>query len=171
MFVDRKCRYLIAHLDDDNQPRPDPQPQWNLKDWQKSYSATRNKTDVCHAVQYCTGLTLGMPSPRQVPIDHITDPAQAIDYPESRTCQITEQETGGPNESEDSYYVGNVFHFGWFTAKSLFQPAKVVPAWLHFAVVTGLDKFPKGLPGFLLTAVLPVMLDEVHPDSAVGLRK
>ena len=110
MFVDNKCRYLIDNLDDDNQSRPDPQPQWNLKGWQKSYSTTRNKADVCHAVQYSTGLTLGMQSPRQVPIGHITDAAQAIDYPESRTLRITEQKTDGPKESEDSYYVGNVFH-------------------------------------------------------------
>ena len=95
-FVDDQCRYLIDNLDDDNQSRPDPQPGRNLKDRQQPYCATHYEADVRHAVQHGAGLALGMESPRQVPIDHITDAAQTIDYPESRTCRITEQQTGGP---------------------------------------------------------------------------
>ena len=53
--------------------------------------AAHHETEVRHAVQYGVVLAFGIQSPRQVPIGHITDAAQAIDYPESRTLRIIEQ--------------------------------------------------------------------------------
>ena len=108
--MDRQCGYLIAHLDEDNQSRPDPQPRRNMKDGQKPYCATRHEADVRHAVQHGAGLAFGVQSPRQVPIGHITDAAQAVDYPESSTCRINEQQANGPGQSEGRQYVGNVLH-------------------------------------------------------------
>ena len=43
-------------------------------------------------------------------IQHITDTAQAIDYPEYRTCRITKHQANCSKESEGGYYVGNMLH-------------------------------------------------------------
>ena len=107
-FADNQRRNLIDDFDGNNDPCPDPQPCRNQKYGDQPYCAASDKADVRHAVQLSTGLTLGVESPRQVPIDHITNAAQAIDYPESRPRRITEQQTGGPKESEGSDYIGNV---------------------------------------------------------------
>ena len=53
----------------------------------------------------------------------------------------------------------------------LLQPAEVVPAGLHFAGMAVLDKALKGLLRFFNATALPIMLDEVHTDAAVGFRE
>ena len=88
-FIDCQRRYLIDKFDQDNRPGPNPQPRRNLKDRKQLDSAAHGEAEVRRAVQHGAGLGFGMQSPRQVPIDHITDAAQAIDYPESRPCRIT----------------------------------------------------------------------------------
>ena len=110
-FADYECRHLINKFDYDNQSCPDPQPRRDLHNGDQPYCTASDKADVRHAVQHGTGLALGVQFPRQIPIDHITDAAETIDYPKSGTCRMTEQQTGGPKESDGSYYVGDVFQF------------------------------------------------------------
>ena len=95
-FEDSQCRNLIDDLDVDNYPCPNPKPYRNLHDGYQPYCATGDKADIRQTVQHGTGLTFGVQFPRKVPIYHIADAAYAIDYPESRTFRITEQQTDGP---------------------------------------------------------------------------
>ena len=120
-FADNQRRNLIDDFDGDNDPCPNPQPCRNMQNGNQLYCAASYKADISHAIQHSTGLTLGVESPRQVPIDHITNAAQAIDYPESRPCRITEQQTGGPKESEGSDYIGNVTQLQNYGDKNRFQ--------------------------------------------------
>ena len=53
----------------------------------------------------------------------------------------------------------------------LFLPPEIVPAGEHFAGAAILDEAAQGRLRFFLTATLPVALDEIHPDAAVGFRE
>ena len=120
-FADHQRRNLIDDFDGDNDPCPDPQPSWNLQNGDQPYCAASDKADVSHTVQHSTCLAFSVESPRQVPIDHITKAAQAIDYPESHPCRITEQQTGGPKESESSNYIGNVTQLQNYVDKNRYR--------------------------------------------------
>ena len=85
------------------------------------YCAASDKADISHAIQHGTRLTFGVEFPRQVPIDHITNAAQAIDYPESRICRIKEQQTGSPKESNGSDYVGNATQLQNYADKNRYR--------------------------------------------------
>ena len=110
-FADDQCRNLIDNLDGDYYPGPDPQPCRNLHNGYQPYCAASHKADICPAGQHGSALALGMQFPSQVTIQHIADAAQAIDYPESRTCRITKQQAYSPKESKGSYYVWYLLHF------------------------------------------------------------
>ena len=79
--------------------------------WYQPYGAASDKADVRHTVQHGADLTLGVQFPRQVAIQHIAYAAETIDYPESRTCRIKEQQTDGPKDSKRSDYVWDALHF------------------------------------------------------------
>ena len=60
-----------------------------------------------------------------------------------------------------------MFHF----FRTSFQPPEIIPAGLHFAGTAVLDKALEGLQGFFRAAALPVVLDKIHPDAAIGFRE
>ena len=120
-FADNQRRNLIDDFDGDNHPCPTPQPCRNMQNGNQLYCAASDKTDISHAIQHSTGLTLGVESPRQISIDHITNAAQAIDYPESCICRIKEQQTGSPKESDGSDYVGNTTQLQNYADKNRYR--------------------------------------------------
>ena len=109
-FADDQCRYLIDELDGDYDPGPDPEPCRNLHDGDQPYGAASDKADVCHTVQHGTGFTLGMKLPRQITVQHITDAAETVGYPECCTCRIKQKKADGSENSERRDYVWNLLH-------------------------------------------------------------
>ena len=114
MFADNQCRYLIDELDSDYYPCPDPQPCRNLHNGNQPYCAASDKADVRHTIQNGTGFTLGVQPPRKITIQHITDAAETIDYPECHTCRIKQKKADGSENSERRDYVWNTLHTSRF---------------------------------------------------------
>ena len=113
-FADNQCRYLIDGLDGDDSPCPDPQPCRNLHNGDQPYCAASDKADVRHTIQHSTAFALSVQFPRQVTIQHITDAAETIDYPECHPCRRKQKKTDGPEDSECRDYVRNTLHASKF---------------------------------------------------------